>query len=162
MDDARLAALYRKYGPAVYSRCRRVLRDESLAEDATQEVFVRVLRHIDEAPDDEAALRWVYRIATNYCLNALRDRGAQAEPVAELPERPGEHPDQALGDRDSALKALKSVPEKLRAPALLYYVDGMEQAQIADVLGVSRRTVINRLQEFAERAKSFLTGGTPC
>ena len=69
MDDARLAALYRKYGPAVYSRCRRILRDESLAEDATQEVFVRVLRHIDEAPDDEAALRWVYRIATNYCLD---------------------------------------------------------------------------------------------
>ena len=146
MDDARLAALYRRYGPAVYSRCRRVLRDESLAEDATQEVFVRVLRHIDEAPDDEAA---------------LRARGSQAEPVADLPERAGEHPETALGERDSCLKALGSVSEKLRAPAVLYYVDGMEQAQIADVLGVSRRTVINRLQEFAVKAKGYLTGGMP-
>jgi RNA polymerase sigma-70 factor (ECF subfamily) len=103
----------------------------------------------------------VCRIATNYCLNLLRDRGSQAEPVGELPEKPGEHPDRALGDRDSALKALGCVPEKLRAPALLYYVDGLEQSQIAEVLGVSRRTVINRLQEFAARAKSFLTGGTP-
>lgn len=158
MDDARLAALYRRYGPAVYSRCRRILRDESLAEDATQEVFVRVLRHIDEAPDDTAALRWVSRIATNYCLNLLRDRAGQAEPVAELPEKPGEHAEKALGDRDACLRALGNVPEKLRAPALLYWVDGMEQAQIAAVLGVSRRTVINRLADFAERARRFLVG----
>ncbi len=158
MDDARLAALYRRFGPAVYSRCRRILRDETLAEDATQEVFVRVLRHIDEAPDDEAALRWVYRIATNYCLNAVRDRSGQAEPVAELPEKPGDHAEDALADRDSCLRALQSVPEKLQAPALLYWVDGLEQTQIAEVLGVSRRTVINRLGEFAERARAFLRG----
>ena len=160
MDEDRLAALYRRYGPAVFSRCRRLLHDEALAEDATQEVFVRVLRHIDQSPDDEAALRWVYRIATNYCLNQLRDRGGQAEPVAELPETAGADSEAA---REACLKALSAVPEKLRAPALLYHFDGLEQAQIAQVLGVSRRTVINRLADFATRARDYLKAkaGTP-
>jgi RNA polymerase sigma-70 factor (ECF subfamily) len=47
-------------------------------------------------------------------------------------------------------------PEKLQEVAVLYYVDGLEQEQVAEVLGVSRRTVINRLQEFLERSKKFI------
>ena len=76
--------LYRKYGAVIYSRCRRLLKDDALAEDATQEVFVRVMRHIESAPDDQAALAWIYRISTNYCLNQLRDRGSRAEPVSHV------------------------------------------------------------------------------
>ncbi|MEW6431815.1 MAG: sigma-70 family RNA polymerase sigma factor [Myxococcota bacterium] len=154
-----MSSLYRKYGPAIYSRCRRLLRDDALAEDATQEVFVRVLRHIESAPDDAAALAWIYRISTNYCLNQIRDRSRQAEPTApsDLPEASGDHPEPELMDRDLAMKLVSRAPEKLRAAAVLYYVDGMEQEQVARTLGISRRTVINRLQEFTERSRKFLT-----
>src|SRR5258705_12700761 len=65
-STGRVSRLYRKFGPAIYSRCRRLLKDDALAEDATQEVFVRVMRHIDSAPDDSAAPAWIYRISTNY------------------------------------------------------------------------------------------------
>jgi len=156
MAEQRVAELYRKFGPAIYSRCRRLLRDDVAAEDATQEVFVRVMRHIESAPDETAALAWIYRISTNFCLNALRDRSRQAEPVAELPEAPSEHPETALLDRDLAMRLVMRVPEKLRAPAVLYYVDGLEQEQVAKTLGISRRTVINRLGEFADRARKFV------
>jgi RNA polymerase sigma-70 factor (ECF subfamily) len=163
--SGRVSSLYRKFGPAIFSRCRRLLKDDALAEDATQEVFVRVLRHIESAPDDAAALGWIYRISTNYCLNQIRDRGRQAEPTApdELPEAPGEHPENEMLDRDLALRLVQRVPEKLREAAVLYYVDGLEQEQVAKTLGVSRRTVINRLQEFAERSRKFITreGGAP-
>jgi RNA polymerase sigma-70 factor (ECF subfamily) len=54
------------------------------------------------------------------------------------------------------MRMLDRTPEKLRAPALLYHVDGMEQEQIAQVLQVSRRTVINRLAEFSERMRKFV------
>lgn len=156
-QSGRVSNLYRKFGPAIYSRCRRLLKDDALAEDATQEVFVRVLRHIESAPDDSAALAWIYRISTNYCLNQIRDRGRQAEPTApeDMPESSSDHPEPDLLDRDLAMKLVERAPEKLRATALLYYVDGMEQEQVAKTLGISRRTVINRLQEFAERSRKF-------
>lgn len=157
--SGRVSNLYRKYGPAIYSRCRRLLKDDALAEDATQEVFVRVLRHIESAPDDAAALAWIYRISTNYCLNQIRDRGRQAEPTApaDIPESLSDHPEPELMDRDLAMKLVSRAPEKLRATAVLYYVDGLEQEQVAKTLGISRRTVINRLQEFTERSRKFLT-----
>ena len=157
----RVAALYRKFGPAIYSRCRRLLKDDALAEDATQEVFVRVLRHIESAPDDAAALAWIYRISTNYCLNLIRDRGRQAEPTAaeEMPELSG-NPEPEMLDRDLAMRLVARSPEKIRAAAVLYYIDGLEQEQVAATLGISRRTVINRLQEFVDRSKKFVTRGT--
>lgn len=151
-----MSDLYRRYGPAIYSRCRRLLKDDALAEDATQEVFVRVMRHLDSAPDDKTVLAWVYRISTNYCLNALRDRARQAEPVEELPEVPQDGHEDLVLDRQLALQLLERAPMPLRAPALLYYVDGLEQDQVAKTLGVSRRTVINRLQEFQDRCRKFL------
>lgn len=159
--DPRVSDLYRKFGPAIHSRCRRLLKDEVAADDATQEVFLRVLRHIESAPDDQAALAWIYRISTNYCLNWLRDRARQAEPVEELPDTPGDSPELALHDRDLALRLVSRAPEHLRAPALLYYMDGLEQEQVAKVLGVSRRTVINRLGEFASRARKFVKRSEP-
>lgn len=158
-SNERVSTLYRKFGGAIFSRCRRLLKDDALAEDATQEVFVRVLRHIESAPDDATALAWIYRISTNYCLNSLRDRSRQAEPTApeELPEGDGASPEAALQDRGTAMKLISRAPEKLQEVALLYYVDGLEQEQVASTLGISRRTVINRLQEFVDRSKKFIS-----
>ncbi len=158
-QKVRVGTLYRKFGPAIYSRCRRLLKDDALAEDATQEVFVRVLRHIESAPD-EAALSWIYRISTNYCLNQIRDRSKQAEPTAseDMPEV-WANPEPQMLDRELAMKLVVRSPEKIRAAAVLYYIDGLEQEQVASTLGISRRTVINRLQEFVERSKKFVTRG---
>lgn len=154
----RVADLYRKFGPAIYSRCRRLLKDDALAEDATQEVFVRVMRHIEAAPDDAAALAWIYRISTNFCLNQIRDRSRQAEPTApeELPEGEGVVAEPQMLDRELALKLIERTPEKLREVVVLYYLDGLDQEEVAEVLEISRRTVINRLQEFQERSRKFL------
>jgi RNA polymerase sigma-70 factor (ECF subfamily) len=132
------------------------LKDDALAEDATQEVFVRVMAHISSAPEEKAALAWVYRISTNYCLNMIRDRNKQAEPVEELPEVPQDGHEDAFMDRDLAMQLVNRAPEALRAPAVLYYVDGLEQEQIAQTLGISRRTVINRLNDFQDRCRKFL------
>ncbi|HEY0881790.1 MAG TPA: sigma-70 family RNA polymerase sigma factor, partial [Archangium sp.] len=133
------------------------MKDDALAEDATQEVFMRVLKHIESAPDDATALAWIYRISTNYCLNSIRDRSRHAEPTApeELPEAETLSPETTMLDRETAMKLIRRAPEKLQEVAVLYYVDGLEQEQIATTLGISRRTVINRLQEFVDRSKKF-------
>jgi RNA polymerase sigma-70 factor (ECF subfamily) len=160
MNDDRLLELYRAYGGAVYARCRRLLRDDQAAEDAAQETFMRVHRHLASAPDARDALRWIYRIATNYCLNELRNRRYRPESVARLPDLPVAAGD-PLADRDLVRRVVESVPEKLRAVAFLYHVDGLEQSEVAAVLGISRRTVVNRLAEFATRARAVLAETNP-
>ena len=157
VPDQRLVALYRTYGGAIYARCRRILGDHPTAQDATQETFIRVYRHIDRAPDAQHVLRWIYRIATNYCLNEIRGRKLRPAPVEQLPERPAPGaPDDPIADRELVQRLVHQVPEKLRTVAWLYHVDGLEQAEVAEILGISRRTVVNRLGEFQERSRKVL------
>jgi RNA polymerase sigma-70 factor (ECF subfamily) len=147
-NDRSLALLYRRHGPAIYARCRRMLRDDAAAEDATQETFLRVLRHLEKAPDDREALTWIYRIATNHCLNVLRDARKRMD-AAEPPSVPA-HPESALADRNFVSEAMRRAPRKVSVVAWLHHVDGLPQGHVAEVLGVSRRTVVNRLAHFAK------------
>jgi RNA polymerase sigma-70 factor (ECF subfamily) len=156
VPDDRLTELYRKFGPVIYARCRQMLDTEQAAEDATQETFVRVHRHIDRAPDSREALAWIYRIATNYCLNEIRDRKKRPELRGELPELPDGLGEGQLADRDLARRLVKHTPTQLRTIAWLYHVDGLQQDEIANVLGISRRTVVSRLAQFVEHSRKFV------
>lgn len=155
MTEDRLTTLYRMYGPVIYARCARLLGDRAAAEDAIQETFVRVYRHLDKAPNPSEALTWVYRIATNYCLNEIRDRKLRPRSEAELPEASGESLESVLADRDLCALIIRRSHEKLRAVAWLHHVDGLDQGEVARVVGISRRTVQNRLAEFAENARKL-------
>lgn len=117
---------------------------------------MRVHRHLDKAPDAGEALAWVYRIATNYCLNELRNRKLRPQPAADVPESLADDPAAALGNRDVAARIIGDSPDKLRAPAWLHYVDGLDQGEVARVLGISRRTVGYRLAEFLAHARGFI------
>ena len=155
MTEGRLDTLYRQYGAVIYARCVRLLGERSAAEDATQETFMRIHRHLHKAPDSSAALAWIYRIATNYCLNEIRNRKHRPTVQAELPEIAGENLETILADRDLVARIVRRSPEKLRAAAWLHHVDGLDQAEVARVLGSSRRTVVTRLAEFADNARKF-------
>ncbi|HLM43520.1 MAG TPA: sigma factor, partial [Myxococcaceae bacterium] len=69
MADDRWLALYQTYGSLIYSRCLKILADAASAEDATQETFIRVYKHLASVKDVTEALPWIYNIATHYCLN---------------------------------------------------------------------------------------------
>ena len=159
MTEDRLTALYRAYGPVIYARCRRLLGEGSAAEDATQETFMRVHRHLDKA-DSREALGWIYRIATNYCLNEIRNRKRRAVLDERVPEvTAGTSLEQLLADRDLAARIVDRAPEKLRVVAWLHHVDGLDQGEVARVLDISRRTVVNRLAQFADNARKFMHRG---
>jgi len=158
MTDDRLTALYRAYGPVIYARCRRLLGDGGAAEDATQETFMRVHRHLDKA-DSREALGWIYRIATNYCLNEIRNRKRRAELDERIPEpvaAGGMSVEKLLSDRDLVARIVDRVAEKLRVVAWLHHVDGLDQGEVARVLEISRRTVVNRLAEFNDSARRLI------
>jgi RNA polymerase sigma-70 factor (ECF subfamily) len=160
-----LTSLYRQYGPYIYARCARLLGDRSAAEDATQETFMRVHRHLHKAPDHNHALAWIYRIATNYCLNVIRDRELHHQLHHQIeqciPEAHGDNLQVSLTNRDVVARIVARCPAKLCVPAWLHHVDGLDHGEIARVLGVSRRTVLNRLAAFADRARKFLARSEP-
>ncbi len=155
-EAANIIGFYTEHGGAVYARCRQILGDDAAAEDATQETFLRVARHLQSAGGPDHVLPWLYRIATNYCLNELRNRSYRPLLPGTLPERPDAGANDVFTNRDLVARAIATVPPKVRLCAWLYHVDGLDQEEVATVVGVSRRTVATRLARFQSQSRKFL------
>ncbi len=161
-EDERIVSLYRELGPIVYRRCLRLLRDREAARDATQEVFVRLVRDMDRLAARETALPWIYRVATNHCLNLLRDARRRG---GDVPGAAGDALDLVAGaepsfpDRQLARQVLSRFDVQTQAIAVGVLVDGMEHEEVAGALGISRKTVHRKLARFLERAKALVAGG---
>jgi RNA polymerase sigma-70 factor (ECF subfamily) len=163
--DAKIqvSQLYRELGPVVFRRCLRLLGDRAAAEDATQEVFVKLLRDMARLQDRETMLPWIFRVATNHCLNLRRDarhRGqdALAQDLDVVADTRGDGPS-GYPDRQLAQAILSRFDEETQAVAIGVFVDGMEHKEIANMLGISRRTVSRKLDRFVESARQFLILG---
>lgn len=142
-----------RYGPLVYRRARAILGNEEEARDAMQDVFIKILR--DGLPGDGPIAPWLSRVTANLCLNRIRDEKRRRElRVQHLSKDEGV---EAGNDRTILVrKLLSEVDERTGMAAICVHVDGMSYAEAADQLGVSKRTVLNLLQRFKERASQFL------
>jgi RNA polymerase sigma-70 factor (ECF subfamily) len=161
-DETALAALYAKYAPAIYAHCRRFLQTPAAARDATQEAFVRVLAHGVSLPREEEALRYLYRVATNVCLNLLREHNVHTRAAPSLVARAPHvgSAESGVADREFVGVVLERCGEGSAQVAIMHYLDGMSQVEIAQVLGITRRTVFNRLRKLARIADELLRGRT--
>ncbi len=169
------AALLEDHRTALTGHCYRMLGSAFEADDAVQETMVRAWRDLERF-DGRASLRtWLYRIATNVCIDALSDRTRRARPIEEGPvgttedtlvQRPRAHwlepiaDARALpGDADpselAALRqsirlafvaALQHLPPKQRAALLLTEVLGWSAAEVAEALDASVASVNSALQ----------------
>lgn len=162
MDHREAAArLYRDYGPAVYRRCLRLLRNREAAQDATQEVFMRLVRNMARFEERGDALPWIFRVTTNHCLNVRRDAGRRGTdvlpPDLEADERSAA---ESLPDRCLAQELLHRFDPVTQAVVVGTYVDGMEREEVAAVVGISKRTVSRRLERFLASSRRF-TGREP-
>lgn len=155
----RAAELYRQWGPAVYRRCLKLLRDPEAARDATQEVFVKLVRDLEKLEDREAVLPWIYRVATNHCLNLRRNahRRGEDHATADLElSSPEASPASTYPDRALAQSLLSRFDATTQTVAVGVLVDGMEHEEVAAALGVSRRTVARKLERFLEKARLYV------
>ncbi len=156
----RVVRLYREFGPVVFRRCLRLLRDPEAARDATQEVFVKLVREAGRLEDPEAMLQWVYRVATNHCLNVSRNRRKRPEagdPEAVLELAPATTA--SIPDGRLARELLERFDPRTRAIAVGVLVDGLEHEEMAGILGISRKTVQRTVQKFLERSREMLARG---
>jgi RNA polymerase sigma-70 factor (ECF subfamily) len=163
VDDSALAEAYRAYAAAIWRRCRTLLRNDAAALDVTQQVFVRCLEHQRELRAGRELLAWLYRVATNLCLNHLRDQKTRGEggddDVANDNADEGVVLARGPGDPTTRLtirQILRSLDERSQALAIYVFVDGMTHVEAAEVAGVSERTVRNCLGRFLDRGRAAL------
>lgn len=143
MTDAALTALYERYGHLVFQRCLRLLGNVMDAEDAMHDVFLRVR----SVPSPErSTLVWLYRVASNACIDRLRRQrlgptrttGSEVDPVVDVdPDR-----------RALVAMVLRRVDRLTCEMGLLHHLDGLTQEEIAHECGYSRRTVGKKLDAF--------------
>ena len=157
---ARATELFERYGPVVYRRCLRLLRDPEAAADATQEVFVRLVRNMVVLEDRATVLPWIYRVATNHCLNVRRADRWTAEGPVDLELAEGTTLD-TFPERQLAQTILARFDPTTQAVVVAVLVDGMEQEETARTLGLSRKTVRRKLDRFLENARKFVARSTP-
>ena len=149
--------LVHAYGQDVYRLCRMILQDASLAQDAVQETFLRAYRFYGGIKKPESEKAWLLTIAVRTCRNMLRspwkkyvDKSVQ---VDELPLRAPD--DESRG----VLRAVLSLPPKLRAVTLLHYYYGFKARQIGDMMHLPLGTVLTQLKRSREKLKIMLTEG---
>ncbi|ODU27994.1 MAG: RNA polymerase subunit sigma-70 [Pseudonocardia sp. SCN 73-27] len=162
LDDATLVArardgdirafeqLVRRYQRRIYQLALRMTASRADAEDITQEVFVTAWRRLPELREDAAVVGWLYRTATNRCLNLLRSR----KPVAEMDEatvaadRPADDPQRGAENtarREALVEALGQLPPAQRAVWLLREVHGRSYDEIAELVDTTPDAVRGRL-----------------
>ena len=156
-----LQELYEKQAPAVYGRCRYLLRDEVEARDALQDVFVKALRALPEFRQAASPSTWILRIATHHCLNVMRTRKARWRDQLNALQAQRRHETEPPDRRELVRALLSAAPQEAQEVAVLYFVDELTQAEIAREMGRSLPTVRKRLREFLSRARAALKEAMP-
>jgi len=154
MDSSAVDQLYRAYGPAVLRRARAILHDEEQARDVMQEAFIQAIEAGDGFRGDASPMTWMYRITTNLCLNRIRDHARRSRLLSENAKQDEVATEALPEDRLTLAAILRGVPEHLWEIAVHHYVDRMSHEEIAGIIGTSRRTVGNRLEEFKRLARA--------
>ncbi len=143
-----VAALFRQYGPPVYRRALRLLRDEADAEEALQDVFMKALRHGDHFEERGKTLNWLYRITTNHCLNVIRGRKRRRALKDAYEGTPQRASASHQVDMTTLQQLLREADSRQAEAAVYVHIDGMSYSEAAVLLGVSKRTVGNLIERF--------------
>ncbi len=156
-----LEDLYRRHAATVLARCRYLLRDAEAARDATQDVFVAALQALPAFRAAASPATWLTRIATNHCLNL--HRAGQAAWPAELARLSRDRSERGIEPdaRELVRALLGAAPDEAQEVAVLYFVDELTQAEVAEATGASLPTVRKRLRAFLAAARGALAEAFP-
>ena len=155
--------LVRKYQQKVYWHVRKMVIDHDDANDLTQDVFVKVWKHLENFRQDAALFTWIYRIATNECLSFLQSKRRKfflplndvgAELLAKVEADPA-----VAGDAIELKlqRAILRLPDKQRLVFNLRYYDEMPYEQMAEVTGTSVGALKASYHHAARKIEEYVT-----
>jgi RNA polymerase sigma-70 factor (ECF subfamily) len=161
-DGAALDTLLRRHFDLIHAVCARIAGNPADAADATQEALLAIVRGLPRFDRRAAARTWMYRVATNACLDELRRRGRRPRPGLDdtAVDRPDPAPalDTSVTDRLTLDEAIARLPEDFRVAVVLRDVQGMDYAQIAEVLEIPIGTVRSRIARGRQALANDLDG----
>lgn len=176
-DRAAFGRLVRRHQRRVYAATLHILGNHSDADDATQEAFVRAYRGLASFDGRADFFTWLYRIAVNTALNALRSGrrgaalvtrgGAEAAHVGGRPEALGQaiatpaHRALAADDVARVMAAVAELSPALRVTIVLATVEELPHKRIAEILEIPEGTVAWRVNEARRLLKLRLAAAEP-
>ncbi len=152
-DQHAFAHLVHAYQVPVYNLCYRMLGNAVEAEDAAQETFVRVYRHLKAYDPQQKLSSWILAVASHYCIDRLRRRRIkwlsldQVLPTHLLAGNAVQPEDDVL-ERESCVEVrdlLQSLPAEHRLVITLRYWQDLSYAEIAQIVGTTESTIKSRL-----------------
>ena len=161
-DPAGFEELYRLHAPRLFGlACRMVGRTD--AEDLLQEIFLSAHRKVRLYKGESALGTWLFRLATNLCLDHLRSRANRSAQVTDSidtedarPPEGGSGPILGVLDRLDLERALADLPDGCREVFVLYDVEGFEHREVGAMLGISEGTSKSQLHKARMRLRERL------
>ncbi len=170
VEKAAPASLFEDYYARIYRHILSIVRDPAEADDLTQETFIRAYRSHSTLRDLGAQTTWLYRIATNVCLDRCRQRSRRAPMESEASPEELDLADlnaislqQAVerGEMSSCVRRyLEGLPDSYRAVIIMHDLNGLSGVEISQALGESLATVKIRLHRARQKLRAAL--GTAC
>lgn len=160
-DSRYFDMLYSKYATKVYSKCISLLKDEIYAQDATQDIFLKIFLNLAKFGGKSKFSTWVYSITYNYCIDLIRKKKKHgnifSDDIERAPDLEEEVPDSALLEMEvKKLKVvLDSIPVGDKAVLLMKYQDEMSIKEISNSLNKSESAIKMKLKRAKHKAQKI-------
>lgn len=163
-DTIDLGTIFEQYHRRIERHIRAMTHDPVEAEDLVQETFLRAERGLEGLRDPDAAVAWLYRVATNVCLDRLRAASRRvveplgaSEPAVEDPSEPRLDVLMERQEMSACVREfLDTLPDDYRAAIILHDLHGLTVPEIARVVGCSPATAKIRIHRGRQRLRQTM------
>jgi len=147
-----IEGLYRKYGHSVLRRARQIMANDDDAGEILQEIFAGLVARPEQFDRRSAPSTFLYSVTTHACLARLRDRKNRLRLLDEQVKPWSTEIDPRSADTAAIVRGvLDQLPDEEARATVYYHLDGMTHAEIAEMLGCSRRHVGDLLERVHHR-----------
>ena len=154
--------LYRRYAGKIFAKCISLLRDEGMARDAVQDIFIKIMLNLSRFSEQSSFSTWVYSITYNFCIDIIRKKKKvqliYSEDIGKLSQETNvEIPDSVLLEmkHDRLSIVLDKIPPGDKAILMMKYQDELQIREIAECLEKTESAIKMQIMRAKQRAQAI-------
>jgi len=152
--------LYKRYSPKIFGKCVSLLKDEARAEDATQEIFMKIILNLSKFSGKSKFSTWIYSITYNYCIDVIRRKKKDLSILVDDIANTHDKADDDINEKfllEMNVRRLKVVLDKIpvtdRSILLMKYQDQMSIKEIGDVMAKSESAIKMKIKRAKQKCQ---------